>query len=215
MHISDGILPGPVLVGGFAVTAAWIGFSVRKLEADDMPRVAVMSAAFFVASLIHVKTGMTSVHLLLHGLVGIVLGTQAMLAVLMGLTLQALLLQHGGISTLGVNTCLMGIPALLVGWSYRCIGRGKSVGFRVILAAGLTVVGVILSALIASLALLSSGRDFQTLVGIFLISHIPIVLIEAFVTGGAVSFLLKVKPEILSCGSSRIPPSPSSSASPV
>ncbi len=204
MHISDGILPASVLVAGFTVTAAWIGYTARKLDADDMPRVAVMSAAFFVASLIHVKTGTTSVHLLLHGLVGIVLGSQAMFAVLMGLTLQAMLLQHGGISTLGVNACIMGIPALLVGWTYRYFGTGKPSAFRVLLAGALTAGAVVLSALMACLALFSAGRDFQIVIGGFLATTIPIIFIEALVTGGAVSFLLKVKPEMLSCHTSTL-----------
>ena len=213
MHISDGVLPTPVIVSGFVVTGVWVAVSARKLDADDMPRVAVMSAAFFVASLIHVQTGMTSVHLLLHGLVGIVLGTQAMLAILMGLTLQALLLQHGGVSTIGINTCIMGIPAVLVGWGYRSLGTHRTVRFRVLLASALTAVAVILSAVVASLALLSAGSDFETVVGIFLVSHIPIIVIEAFVTGGAVSFLLKVKPEILLCSSREpSPPVPSATA---
>ncbi|MCA9423732.1 MAG: cobalt transporter CbiM [Candidatus Omnitrophica bacterium] len=214
MHISDGILPAPTIIAGFAATAAWIGYSARNLEADDMPRIGVMSAAFFVASLIHFKIGPTSAHLLLHGLVGIVLGSQAMLAVLMGLTLQALLLQHGGVSTIGVNACIMGIPALLVGWSYRYLGTGRPVRIRVLLAAGLTILGVILSSLFACLSLLTAGKDFQTLIWLFLGTHIPIALIEGLVTGSAVSFLLKVKPEMLICSSPEISQSPSSSASP-
>lgn len=214
MHISDGILDPSVLVGGYLVAGAVVGLSARNLDADDMPRIAVMSAAFFVASLIHVKTGATSVHLLLHGLVGIVLGRQAMLAVAMGLTLQALLLQHGGVSTVGVNCCIMGLPALLVGFVYRLWGRGRSPSFRVVFAALLTAAAVILSALIAALALYSAGWNFQTVVGAFLIAHIPIVAIESVITGGAVSFLLKVKPEILSRHSNASPSSLSSSVSP-
>jgi len=214
MHISDGILPAPTIIGGFAIAAAWIGFAARKLEADDMPRVAVMSAAFFVASLIHVKTGVTSVHLLLHGLVGIVLGSHAMVAVLMGLTLQAILLQHGGVSTLGVNTCIMGIPALAVGATYRLLGKGQPIRIRVLLASALTIGGVVFSAVVASLALLTAGKSFLPVVIAFLASHIPIALIEALVTGGAVSFLLKVKPEMLICNTPNTSQSPSSSASP-
>ncbi|MCA9438944.1 MAG: energy-coupling factor ABC transporter permease, partial [Candidatus Omnitrophica bacterium] len=115
---------------------------------------------------------------------------------------------------LGVNTCIMGIPALLVGWSYRFLGTGRPVSIRVFLASSLTVVGVSLSAIMASLVLLSAGKDFQTVVWIFLVSHIPIILIEALVTGGAVSFLLKVKPEILICNGSQPVQAHTSSASP-
>ncbi|HLQ45692.1 MAG TPA: energy-coupling factor ABC transporter permease, partial [Planctomycetaceae bacterium] len=72
-------------------------------------------AAFFVASLCHVNLRVTSVHLLLNGLVGVVLGRRAALAIPVGLFLQVVLFQHGGYSTLGVNSCVMTIPALLAG----------------------------------------------------------------------------------------------------
>jgi hypothetical protein len=74
-----------------------------------------MTAAFFVASSIHVKLGPTSVHLLLSGLVGVVLRGRAPLAILVGVTLQALLIPHGGISTIGVNAVTEALPALLAG----------------------------------------------------------------------------------------------------
>ena len=47
-----------------ALFAAW------RIREDEIPRVALVTAAFFVASLIHVRVGPTSVHLLLNGLVG-------------------------------------------------------------------------------------------------------------------------------------------------
>src|SRR4029078_22204 len=74
-----------------------------KVREDEIPRIALMTAAFFVASSIHVKLGPTSVHLLLVGLVRVVLRWRAPLAILVGVTLQALLVPHGGISTIGVN----------------------------------------------------------------------------------------------------------------
>jgi ABC-type Co2+ transport system permease subunit len=52
-------------------------------------------------------------HLLLNGLIGVILGRRAGLAIPIGLTLQMALFQHGGWTTLGVNSCVMGIPALL------------------------------------------------------------------------------------------------------
>jgi cobalt/nickel transport system permease protein len=71
-----------------------------------------MTAAFFVASLIHVRVLHTSVHLLLTGLVGVVLGRRAALAIPIGLFLQAALIGHGGLTTIGVNSCVMTIPAV-------------------------------------------------------------------------------------------------------
>ena len=80
-----------------------------------------MTAAFFVASLIHVSIGPTSVHLLLNGLLGVIVGRRAPLAVLLGLTLQAVLFGHGGFTTIGVNTCVWRCrPSARRGCSARC-----------------------------------------------------------------------------------------------
>jgi ABC-type Co2+ transport system permease subunit len=113
VHIADGVLSWPWLAGGFAIAAAlaWVG--ARKITDQEIPRIALLTAAFFVASQIHVRIGPSTVHLILNGLVGVVLGWRAALAIPVGLLLQAALLGHGGIATLGVNCCVMLIPALL------------------------------------------------------------------------------------------------------
>jgi cobalt/nickel transport system permease protein len=125
LHISDNVLQWPWLVGGFVAAGvlAWLGS--RRLGEDEIPRVAVMSAGFFVASWIHVPVGFSSVHLLLNGLVGIVLGPRAALAIPLGLFFQAVLFSHGGITVLGVNSCIMVLPALIAGGVFRVISRGR------------------------------------------------------------------------------------------
>ena len=73
MHISEGVLSAPVLVAGGALAAAGVAVGLRKLDYERVPQVAMLSAAFFVASLIHVPVGPSNVHLVLNGLVGLVL----------------------------------------------------------------------------------------------------------------------------------------------
>ena len=68
-----------------------------------IPRIALMTAAFFVASLIHVPIGPTSVHLLLNGLVGVLLGWRSALAIAVGLLLHGL---PGGETDHGVEVPL-------------------------------------------------------------------------------------------------------------
>src|ERR1051325_1240098 len=113
VHISDGVLSWPWLAGGFALAALLLWLGARRLRDEEIPRIAILTAAFFVSSLIHVRAGPTSIPLLLSGLVGLVLGTRAALAIFVGLLLQAVLMQHGGYFALGVNTCVMTLPALL------------------------------------------------------------------------------------------------------
>jgi len=112
VHIADGVLSWPWLAGGFALAGVLALLACWRLREDEVPRVALMSAAFFVASSIHVKLGPSSVHLLLNGLVGVVLGWRAPLAILLGVVLQALLIPHGGLTTIGVNACTEALPAL-------------------------------------------------------------------------------------------------------
>ena len=92
VHVSDGVLAWPWLVGGFVVAGLLSMLAAYRVRDEEIPRIALMTAAFFVASLIHVKLGPTSVHLLLNGLLGVVLGRRAPLAVLVGVGLQAFLL---------------------------------------------------------------------------------------------------------------------------
>ncbi|EFK96269.1 membrane protein, partial [sediment metagenome] len=64
MHITDGVLPLTTTLGGFAVAGAIAAVTLRRVRAEDLPKVAVVSSAFFVASLVQVPLGPTSVHLL-------------------------------------------------------------------------------------------------------------------------------------------------------
>src|SRR5215470_13163727 len=104
VHISDGVLAVPWLGGGFALAALLVVIGALYVRDEEIPRIALLTAAFFVASLLHIRVGPTSVHLLLNGLVGAVLGRRAPLAILVGLFLQVALIGHGGFLTLGVNT---------------------------------------------------------------------------------------------------------------
>lgn len=198
MHLSDGVLPVGTVVAGYVVAGAGLAASLRSLKSDDMPRVAVMSASFFVASLIHVRLGAAvSVHLLLHGLVGIILGVQALPAIAVGLILQALQFGHGGILTWGVNTCIMGLPAVALGLMYRKVSCGHTAFWKASIG-GVTAGGAVLvSAILAALALMTAGESFHQVAWALVVAHIPIIFIEGVVTAFVVSFLLKVKPEML------------------
>jgi len=74
MHIVDGALSAPVLAGGAALAVAGVAYGLRRMDYDRLPQVGVLSAAFFVASYIHLPLGFSSVHLILNGLIGLALG---------------------------------------------------------------------------------------------------------------------------------------------
>jgi cobalt/nickel transport system permease protein len=124
VHISDGVLTWPWWAGGFAVAGLLALLASWRVRDEEIPRIAVLTAAFFVASLIHVPVpGGPRTHLLLNGLLGVVLGRRALLAVPIGLFLQAALFGHGGFLALGVNSVVMGLPALLAGWLFAGLHR--------------------------------------------------------------------------------------------
>src|SRR5436190_11576793 len=123
VHIGDGLLSWPWLAGGFAVALVAALLACWRLREEDVPRVALLTAAFFVASSIHVKLGPTSVHLLLAGLVGVLLTWRAPVAILLGVTLQMFIVGHGGFSAIGVNACTPAIPAVLAGYLFLLLRR--------------------------------------------------------------------------------------------
>lgn len=123
VHLSDGVLVWPWLLGGFLLAAILLALCTRRIDDEEIPRIGILTAAFFVASSIRVPVGPTSVHLLLNSLVGILLGPRAIIAIAVGLVLQAVLLGHGGYSAHGINTVIIALPALLARPLYRYLVR--------------------------------------------------------------------------------------------
>jgi cobalt/nickel transport system permease protein len=275
VHIGD-VLPTSWWVGGFVAAAALLALNCRRMTDEEIPRLALLSAAFFVASLIHLRVGPTSVHLLLNGLVGVVLGRRAVLAIAVGLALQAVLIGHGGVSALGVNICVMTLPAYLAAFVFtalrrvpgiqRPLGRGLLVASSLVLwgmalllwaeitlatrrgefdewfshpstwwslnpltLAALAAAGIVaalwerrlenspdfpLGLLVGELAVLATialnalvlrlalPSEAAAVAAIVFAAHMPIAALEGVICGFAVSFLLRVAPDVLNRSSS-------------
>jgi cobalt/nickel transport system permease protein len=124
VHIGQDMIRWEWCLGGFAVAGLLMVWGAWGTKEEEISRIAVMTAAFFVASSIHVPVpGGPRTHLLLAGLVGVVLGRRSALAIPVGLLLQAILFQHGALSTLGANVCVMTPPALLSWLLFRGLCR--------------------------------------------------------------------------------------------
>ncbi len=67
MHLSEGVLHTPVLLGGAAVALVCVMIGLKRLNSQQLPLTALFAAAFFVAGTIHVPVGIGSVHLILNG----------------------------------------------------------------------------------------------------------------------------------------------------
>ncbi|MBK8020999.1 MAG: cobalt transporter CbiM [Chloroflexi bacterium] len=210
MHIPDGILTPAAAIGGYVVAGAVTWYSLRKIQQQpdpeaQIPKAALMTAAFFVASWIHIPVPPTSVHLVLNGLMGVVLGWYAFPAMLVGLFLQAIMFQHGGLTTLGVNVTMMGLPALAAFFIFQLRTRFHLTGpvntaIFAFLGGGL---GLGLGALLAFTILITSIPTYidvaaeQAAITALSLAHVPLAIIEGVFTVLIVSFLLRVRPEML------------------
>jgi cobalt/nickel transport system permease protein len=197
MHISDGVLSTEVLVTGAALAAGGTAIGLQKIHMDGIPRVAVMTSAFFVASLIHIPIGPTSVHLLFLGLMGLLLGWSCFPAILIGLLLQSLLFQHGGLTALGVNTVNMALPAMLVFVLFGPLVKSKRVWLSTAAAALAAALAIIFASICTAFSLIFSGEEFTAIAKIIIIGNMPVMGIEAVISVFVISLFKKVKPEIL------------------
>ena len=199
MHISEGILSAPVLLGGAALAVAGTAVGLKRLDYERLMSAAMLSAAFFAGSLVHVPVGPGNAHLILNGLLGLLLGWGAFPAIFTALLLQAVLFQYGGLTTLGVNTLIMAGPAVLCSyvfspWLLRSAAQRRAGAFC---CGALSVAG---AALLAALALSYSEEGFLRSAQILCLTHIPIMLAEGVITALVVGFMLKVRPEMLHPG---------------
>jgi len=197
MHISEGVLSAPVLVTGVILTTGGVAVGLKKIEPHQVPKVALLSAAFFVASLIHVPVGPASVHLVLNGLTGLLLGWTAFPAILVGLVLQAAFFQFGGLTTLGVNTFNMAFPAVLVYYLFLPLTRKQHSPLVFAASAACGAVAILFSGLLIGLSLVFTGEPFLEVAQLTVAAHVPVMIVEGLLTGFCVLFLLKVKPELV------------------
>ena len=199
MHIPDGVLSGEIVVATSVLAAAGVGRGLYRLDFERVPRIGVLASVFFVGSLIHVSVGPTSVHLLLVGLLGLLLGWGAFPALAAAFLLQAVLFGHGGLTSLGANVVNSGAAAVLCWYLFadRCRTAGtRAHAFGWGAAAG--AAGVVLAALFTAACLvLSSAESYRVAVRALLIMHVPVAVAEAVVVGGTAAFLHAVRPDLL------------------
>lgn len=198
MHISDGVLSPQVWVSGYVITGGLTAYILaKKTEISDIPKVSVVTSAIFVASLIHVPVGPTSVHLVLSGLAGITLGWSAFPAIFVALILQAFLFQHGGVTTIGINTVNIGLPALAA-YGVFLLGARSNIKGKYTIFGGLAGgTAIVLGIALLSLCLLSTGEYLKYVVPYAIVANLPVVAIEAILVGAFAGFMARVRPQLL------------------
>lgn len=193
MHISEGVLKPEIIIPASILSVSLAGYLIYKLKPCEIPKIACMSAVFFVASFIHIPIGITSVHLILSGFVGAVLGINAFLAIFIGLLLQAVFFAYGGISVLGVNAIIIGIPAILAIVFVRLFLKNKNIIF--LFLAGF--LPILLSSFLLSLVLVINGDEFLAVAKLVFVANSVLSIIEGVIAFFGLQFIYKVNKDIL------------------
>ena len=195
MHISDGILSSEVIVTTSILSLGLLAFSLKGIKNKNIALISAMSAIFFIASFIHIPLGPTQIHLVLIGIIGIILGSQVFLGLLIALLLQATLLGFGGLSSLGANLIIMALPSYLI---FLVVKMGLlnflSIKIKYFMVGFLPV---LLSTLILALVLALSKEEYLIASYTVIAANIPAMIIEGLVTLFLINYLKKSMPEIL------------------
>ena len=207
MHLPDGIVPVEMALAGYAGTAGLVAFALHRIKARpdpqaEIPRVAMLTTVFFAASLVAVPVPPTTVHLMLAGLMGVMLGWFAVPAIMVGLFLQAMLFGHGGLTTLGLNGLIFGLPALAAYGLWRQIG-GRWPDLAAFGAgAGAVVVAVAIFATIVLTGLPAEldARAERAAVQVFALAHLPLALAEGVIVLVLLRVLRRIEPRLLPHG---------------
>jgi cobalt/nickel transport system permease protein len=194
MHISEGVLSPPVLAAGWALTAGGLAAGLKKTPVEKLPETALVSAALFLASLVHIPLGPSSIHLTLLGLAGIMLGWSALPSLFIALFLQGLLFQFGGLLSLGVNTAAMGSAALAGGFVFRLMPEKLKLLGAFAGGAAAVLVGTLVVA--ASLSL--SDKDLRAAAALLFAANLPLAAVEGLMSLFIVAFLAKTLPGYVS-----------------
>ncbi len=198
VHISDGVLAPWLWGSGWLVTIPILVYALYKMKIEDIPKLSIITAAVFVASLIRFPAVITSVHFVMNGFAGVTLGLLAYPCIVVALTMQALLFQHGGVTTIGINAVNMGVPALI---SYLVFRSGMNLKIKrkeILFGAIAGGIAVMLAVLFLAVELLATGDEFSEVMKLVVLAHLPIIGIEAIFTGVIAGFFAAVKPEMLS-----------------
>lgn len=207
MHLPDGLVPVGLAAAGYAGSAALLGLSLQRIArlpdpGAAMPRAAMLTAVFFAVASIAVPVPPTTVHPMLAGLMGVLLGWFAVPAILVGLFLQAVLFGHGGLTTLGLNGLILA-PAALICWAaWTALSPRAPMLAAVVAGSG----GVVLSlAVFAAFVLIGLPAEVdaaaeRAALGVFVLAHLPLVLAEGLLVAVVLRVLARVEPGLLPRG---------------
>ena len=206
MHIMEGFLPVSHAAAWGAASTVCVGLGLRSVAGavrarPELKMLLGVSIAFtFILSALKLPsvTGSSS-HPTGTGLGAVLFGPLAMAPIAATvLFFQAVLMAHGGVTTLGANVFSMGVAGPLVGYGvYRLTKRlGMASGLTIFLAASLADMATyITTAVQLALAFPDPAGGFVAslykFLGIFAVTQVPLAISEGFLTMLIYSFIQK------------------------
>jgi cobalt/nickel transport system permease protein len=206
MHIPDGFLANRIAASLDVVSAAGILYAARRAKVDFagrmVPIMGVLAAFVFAAQMLNFPIiGGTSGHLIGGSLLAALLGPMAgFLTMTTVVIAQALFLQDGGLVALGANIFNICAITSFSGYAiYKLLGGGKVGGKRLFIAGFLAGwVSVMLSAACCAVQMgLSGAIPLHIGLPAMLGYHAIVGVFEGMLTAGVLSFLFKVRPDIM------------------
>lgn len=189
MHIGEGMLPASWSIAWGVVCLPFVLYGFRSIgkRVNATPKVKILLAmcgAFaFVLSALKIPsvTGSCS-HPTGVGLAAILFGpTITSVLGLIVLVFQALLLAHGGITTLGANTFSMAIAGPIVSWLVFK-GLKKVNGSTAVCVFFAAALGDLATYVVTSLQLGVVFGGFVKFLGVFALTQVPLAIAEGLLT---------------------------------
>ncbi|MCW4017834.1 MAG: energy-coupling factor ABC transporter permease [Candidatus Bathyarchaeota archaeon] len=211
MHIMEGFLPHPWWEIWFIVSIPVVAYGIYRMSKvtkkvpEAKPLLALMGAFVFILSALKLPsvTGSCS-HPTGTGLSAVIVGpgiTSVLASIV--LVFQALLLAHGGLTTLGANIFSMGIMGPFVGYAIWLICKKAHVPSLVgifLAATFADLITYVTTSVQLALAFPTSAGFFDAFLkfgGIFAVTQIPLAIAEGILAVILFDFLAKYKGHLL------------------
>ena len=212
MHIMEGFLPPSACIAWGIICIPFVMHGVRRanrvlaVNPQTITILAMAGAFTFVLSALKIPSvSGSSSHMTGLGFAAILFGpAMASVLALIVLLFQALLLAHGGLTTLGANTFSMGIVGPLVAFTVfvalRRIKAPRSVCVFFAAAIGDFATYITTSLQLAFVYPAENGgvtASFLKFAGIFAVTQVPLAVIEGILTVVLVNVVLEYGGEIV------------------
>lgn len=208
IHLEDGALSPAWVLFWWAVAAALIGIAMLSLRRERVSTskmtVAAMCAAVGIAVFLVTIPVFGGIHLNLTPLIGILAGPALGSMATLIINLFSAAVGHGGWGVIGVNTVVNLVEVLLGYYAYRLM-RTMSKTSRFTSGFSATALALTLSAVMVVVIIAVAGvqdshlDEEETAHNLWFIGAVNIIvgIVEGIVTGYILTYIGRIKPELL------------------